>query len=157
MRHKINWFTLLMIILTTELIGVLGSLISGNTRQLYETLTLPPFSPPGWLFGVVWPVLYLLMGIAAYLIYQSAPSPERTTSIRLYWMQLFVNFLWPIVFFRFEAYWLAVGIILVLDILVAATIVFFYKTQKTAAYLLLPYFAWILFATYLNIGVALLN
>ncbi len=154
---KLNWFQLLTIVLTTELAGLMGGLLSGNTGQLYATLIKPPLSPPSWLFAIIWPLLYLLMGIAAYIMYQAPQTPLRQRSVLLYWIQLFVNFLWPIIFFRFNLYWLAVAVVIILDILVAITTVGFFKTKKTAGYLLLPYLIWILFATYLNIGVAILN
>jgi benzodiazapine receptor len=154
---KINWFQLLVIVLITELIGLLGSLFSGITGQIYTSFVKPPLSPPGWLFGVIWPVLYLLMGIAAYIIYQTPQIPERKKATALYWVQLFVNFLWPIVFFRFEWYWISVVVILLLDVLVLITTIWFYKIKKVAGYLMIPYLLWIIFATYLNIGIALLN
>ena len=154
---KIDWFQLLTIILIAELVGVLGSLLSGNTGEIYTSLIKPPLSPPGWLFGVVWPVLYLLMGIAAYLIYQAPQTPECKKATAFYWIQLFVNFLWPIVFFRFEWYWIAVVIIILLDILVSITARLFYKINKAAGYLMILYLIWILFATCLNIGIAILN
>jgi len=154
---KIDWFQLLTIILIAELVGVLGSLLSGNTGEIYTSLIKPPLSPSGWLFGVVWPVLYLLMGIAAYLIYQAPQTLERQKATAFYWIQLFVNFLWPIVFFRFEWYWIAVVIIILLDILVSITARLFYKINKAAGYLMIPYLIWILFATCLNIGIAILN
>ncbi len=154
---KIDWCLLLKIVLVTELIGILSGLFDGNTGQLYTSFIKPPLSPPGWLFGVVWPVLYLLMGIAAYLIYQAPQSQDRQQAIALYWVQLFVNFLWPIIFFRFERYWLSAAVILLLVILVAMTTLRFWKINKTAGYLMLPYLLWLLFATYLNIGVAVLN
>lgn len=157
MVKKIDWFQLFIIILATELIGVLGSLFSGNAGQIYTSFIKPPLSPPGWLFGVVWPILYLLMGIAAYIIYQTPPTADRKKAITLYWVQLFVNFLWPIVFFRFEWYWVAVAVILLLDVLVLITTIWFYRIKKVAGYLMLPYLLWILFATYLNIGIAVLN
>lgn len=157
MMKKINWSQLLAIVLITQLAGMLGSLFSGNTGQLYTSLIKPPLSPPGWLFGVIWPILYLMMGIAAYIIYQTAQTPERQKALTLYWVQLFVNFIWPIVFFRFEWYWISAAVIILLDILVFMTAVSFYKINKAAGYLMIPYLLWILFATYLNIGAAVLN
>lgn len=77
MMKKIDWFQLIVIILITELIGLLSSLLSGNAGQIYTSFVKPPLSPPGWLFGVIWPVLYLLMGIAAYIIYQTPQTPEQ--------------------------------------------------------------------------------
>lgn len=154
---KIDWIQLLTIILISELVGVLGSLLSGNQGVIYTSFVKPPLSPPGWLFGVIWPVLYLLMSIAAYIIYQTPQTLERKEATTFYWIQLFVNFLWPIVFFRFEWYWIAVGVIILLDILVSITTLRFYKINKAAGYLMITYLLWILFATYLNIGIAVLN
>ena len=154
---KIDWIQLLTIILISELVGVLGSLLSGNQGVIYTSFVKPPLSPPGWLFGVIWPVLYLLMSIAAYIIYQTPQTLERKEATTIYWIQLFVNFLWPIVFFRFEWYWIAVGVIILLDILVSITTLRFYKINKAAGYLMIPYLLWILFATYLNFGIAVLN
>ena len=157
MMKNINWFKLIVIVLITEFIGLLGRLFSGITGQIYTSLIKPPLSPPGWLFGLIWPVLYLLMGIAAYIIYQTVQTPERKKATTLYWVQLIVNFLWPIVFFRFQWYWISVIVIILLDILVLITIKRFYKIEKAAGYLMMPYLLWILFATYLNIGIAVLN
>jgi tryptophan-rich sensory protein len=154
---KINWFQLICILLITSTIGLLSSLFAGTSGQVYTSIIKPTLSPPGWLFGVVWPILYVLMGIAVYLIYQTPESPKRKKATMLYWIQLIVNFLWPIIFFRFELYWIAVAVILVLDALVIATYIVFFKIKKEAGYLLIPYLLWILFATYLNIGIAILN
>ncbi len=144
-------------VLFTELAGFLGMKLAGPTSSLYQTLIKPPLYPPSQLFGIVWPILYFLMGISLYLIYNSQKSQRQQKSIDLFLLQLFVNILWPVVFFRFQMYWLAVLVILLLDVLVAMTIKLFYTVNKKAAYLLLPYMLWILFATYLNIGIALLN
>lgn len=157
MMKKINWIQLIVIILITQLAGLLSNVFSGNIREIYTSFIKPPLSPPQWLFGVVWPVLYLLMGIAVYLIYQTPQTPERKKAITLYWIQLLVNFIWPIVFFRFEWYWVSVAVIILLDVLVLITTVWFYKIKKEAGYLMIPYLVWILFATYLNIGIAVLN
>lgn len=157
MMKKINWFKLVVIVLITELIGLIGGLFSGIRLQTYTSLIKPPLSPPGWLFGLIWSVLYLLMGIAAYIIYQMPQTPESKKATTLYWVQLFVNFLWPIAFFRFQQYWISVIVIILLDILVLIAIIKFYKIEKTAGYLMIPYLLWILFATYLNIGISVLN
>lgn len=149
----------LISIAIAELVGFLSGLLAGNTGEVYRALTLPPLSPPGWVFPVVWVLLYATMGIAAYWVWVSTaerPS-EKKHALTLYIIQLLVNFLWSIVFFRFEQYGLAVMIILLLDALVIATIRSFTKISRPAALILLPYMAWILFATYLTIGVTLLN
>lgn len=154
---QINWYKLLVIVLITQITGLLANLLSGNTRQVYQALIKPPFAPPGWLFGVVWPILYLLMAIAAYLIYQTPVNFESKRATDLYWVQLMVNFLWSIVFFRFGWYWVSVAVIVLLDLLVFTAVFWFFKLKKAAGYLMIPYLLWILYATYLNIGFAMLN
>lgn len=140
------------------LVGFLSSILSGNAGVIYRSLNLPPFSPPAWLFGVVWPILYILMGISAYLVYITTSSLEdKKIAIVTYAAQLLVNFSWSIVFFRFQAYNVAVLVLALLLFLVALTITFFYKINKIAAYLLIPYFLWLLIAYYLNVSVFVLN
>ena len=98
------------------------------------------------------------MGIAAFLIADSgAPNVRKRKALIFYTAQLTVNFLWSIVFFRFQLLWGSVAVILLLDVLVILTMIKFYRLRKTAMYFLIPYLLWILFATYLNIGTALLN
>ncbi len=152
-----NIIKLILAILFTELAGYISMLLSGPTSQLYQTLNKPPFSPPGQVFGIVWPILYFLMGVSLHLIYTSPKSKLQEKALDLFLIQLFVNVIWPLFFFRLEMYWLSVGVILLLDILVALTINVFYKVRKVSTYLLIPYIIWILFATYLNIGFAILN
>ncbi len=140
------------------LTGLLSSLLSGGQREVYQTLNQPPFAPPAWLFGVVWTVLYILMGVAAYLIYISDTKPiSKTIALCLYTAQLFINFSWSIVFFRFQEYGWSVLVLALLIFLVALTMMTFFKISRLAALLLIPYFLWLLIAYYLNIGVFLLN
>ena len=153
---KKQWPALIGFILAVEAVGFCSSLLSGDIGRKYNELILPPFSPPGMLFGIVWVILYAMMGIAAYLIYQSNESTKQT-AMTIFLSQLALNFLWPILFFRFELLWISDIIIIILDILVACMIYYFSTSRKAAAYLIIPYFIWLLFATYLNIGVALLN
>lgn len=157
MTKKINWLLLLSAIAITELTGFISNLFSGDVKQTYLAFSKPLLSPPHWLFGIVWPILYFLMAVALYIVSQEAESSSRKEAIPLYWLQLFINFIWPIIFFRFQLLWISVFIIVVLDILVCFTLLKFYKIKKIAGYLLVPYLLWILFATYLNIGIAILN
>ncbi len=141
-----------------ELVGLLSGIFAGNSGAIYKTLELPPLAPPGWVFPVVWTILYALMGIAAYLISQStADQKQIQNALRVYGIQLFVNFMWSIIFFNLQWLGFSVVVILLLDLLVIFMILLFYRINKCAAYLLLPYLAWILFATYLNIGIYYLN
>ena len=92
---------LLIFIVATELVGALSGLLAGNSFSFYKELTKPPLSPPGWLFPVMWAILYALMGISAFMIYTS-DAKERCKALVIYGTQLFVNFMWSIVFFRFR-------------------------------------------------------
>ncbi len=155
----INLKRLLIAIAIPEAVGGLAALISGNIGQMYQNYNKPPLSPPGILFPIVWVLLYALMGIASYLVYEEGTNKgnAKQNALLFYAIQLGLNFLWPIVFFRFEAYTAAVVVILLLDIFVIITALKFKKLYEPAFYLMIPYILWLLFATYLNIGVAVLN
>ena len=155
---KNNLYDLLIYILSAELTGVLSSLFAGNYGDVYGSLEKPPLSPPAWIFPVVWIILYALMGISAYLIHRSDAEPVRVKSaLRVYWLQLIVNFSWSIVFFRFQAFWAAFVVLIILIILVIVMIVKFAKIRPAAALVNIPYLLWLLFAAYLNLTTALLN
>lgn len=140
------------------LTGFLSSFFSGNQSMVYQTINLPPYSPPAWLFGVVWPLLYVLMGIAASIVYTSpAPQEAKRNALFVYALQLLVNFSWSIVFFRLQNYGGALVVLALLLFLVTLTIMFFYDIDKWASRLLIPYLIWLLFAYYLNAGVFVLN
>ena len=139
-------------------VGGLAALLSGGGAEAYGALNRPTLSPPAWLFPIVWTALYILMGVAAYLIAVSdADRPQKRTAFILYAVQLFFNFLWPIAFFNFGAYWFAFVWILLLFALIFATAVLFYRIKPAAGWLLLPYLFWVAFASYLNFAVAALN
>ncbi|MBQ9977859.1 MAG: tryptophan-rich sensory protein [Clostridia bacterium] len=160
---KIDYKKLLFSIGIAEGVGFLSSLLSGvftgKQKEFIESLVQPPLSPPSWLFGVVWPILYAFMGAAAYLVYDSIKGEkfEKKKALYFYAAQLLVNFLWSIVFFRFESLVGGLVVLIILDILVAITMYKFRKINRLAFWLLIPYLAWILFATYLNIGFVVLN
>lgn len=126
--------------------------------EIFKTLNKPPLSPPGWLFPVVWSVLYTLMGVASYLVLTaSTPKSEIAQAIRLYGLQLAFNFFWTIWFFNFGWYWFSLVWLVALWLLILSTTVAFYRISKPAGLLLLPYLLWVAFAGYLNAGIALLN
>lgn len=150
--------TLIFFIALPLVVGGLASLISRQSMSMFSQLNKPPLSPPGWLFPVVWTVLYVLMGIASYLVFTSgAPQSTVTLSLRFYFIQLIFNFFWSIFFFNFEWYFFSFFWLLVLWLLIIITTVFFYKTSPKSAYLMLPYILWVTFAGYLNLGIALIN
>ena len=149
---------LLIFIVGTELVGVLSGIIAGNSFSFYKEIVRPPFSPPGWIFPIVWIILYALMGISAYFIYTSkATVRQKNFALAVYAIQLVVNFLWSIVFFRLKMLGFSVAIILLLLLLIVVMICVFYRIRPVAAYLNIPYLLWTAFASYLNIGVLVLN
>ena len=150
--------TLLLSIAIAEGVGLLSGLLAGDSGAVYKTLNQPPLAPPGWVFPVAWAILYALMGLAAGLIYLNNGSERaKEQALTYYILQLAVNFSWSIIFFQFQAFGLAVAVILLLDLLVIMTMRRFFAISKAAGWLLVPYLAWLLFATYLAIGVSVLN
>ncbi|MGI6201672.1 MAG: TspO/MBR family protein [Christensenellales bacterium] len=158
MRNKsINWFALAVSIGVAELTGLVSALLGGNSSAYYAQLVRPPLSPPSWLFPVAWTLLYVLLGVAAYRVYRAEPSAGRRRALGLYALQLGVNFLWNPAFFGLHNPALGLAVILVLDLFVVLTIARFARVDRCAAWLLAPYLLWLLYATYLNIGIVLLN
>lgn len=116
------------------LIGFVSAFLSGDQKAVYESLTLPPYAPPSWLFGVVWPVLYILMGISAYLVQKTDfYDAGKKKALTLYYIQLIVNFFWSIFFFRFQMYGFSFWWLVFLLALVIATAVMFYERSRAAA------------------------
>ena len=153
----INLKRLIIAILIPEAVGLLSSFVTGNIGNMYNSYTKPPLSPPGIVFPIAWVILYALMGIASYIVYEEGKGEKKKEALTFYAIQLPVNYIWPIIYFRFEAYWVAVVVILILLALVVITSFKFKEISNTAFYLMIPYVAWLIFATYLNIGVAVLN
>ena len=154
---KINWKQLLILLAIPLAVGGLGTLLSGGMDR-YKIMNQPPLSPPGWVFPVVWTILYLLMGYASYLVYTSGrPQEEIRKALILYFAQLALNLLWPIVFFGFGWYLAAFFVLVALWALIYLTMRRFSAINERAGDLLLPYILWVTFAGYLNLGVFLLN
>ena len=148
-----NKSALIIFILIPLAAGSLSALLSGNSAA-YLALNKPPLSPPSFLFPIVWTILYILMGISSYIIYESE-TPEKNKALRLYFIQLFFNFLWSIFFFGFSMYLFEFLWLLVL--IIALMIYQFHKISPVAAYLQIPYLIWCLFAAYLNFMIYQLN
>ena len=158
MKKRLNWQKLVICILIPLAVGGLSAWLSKDGMKYYEGLYKPLLSPPGWVFPVVWTVLYILMGVASGLVYCSeATWPRKKRALILYAVQLGVNFVWPMLFFRFGLFWLSFFWLLLLCVLAWACMVMFRYIVPKAGSLLLPYLLWLLFAAYLNLGVCLLN
>ena len=154
--HKLN-INRLAISLTIRLgTGLLSGLVTMLGMENFKNANKPPLTPPDFLFPIVWTILFILMGISAYIIYQSEDR-GKTKALLVYGIQLFVNFFWPIFFFNFSAYLFSFIWIVLLWLLLILMIKLFYPISKTAALLQIPYFLWVTFAAYLNFGVYMLN
>lgn len=150
----VKFIKLLISIAIPLAVGYTSSFFVSDSMGYYQTLDKPWFSPPGEVFPIVWSILYVLMGISAYLI-----SKERNSDValRVYFLQLVLNFFWSIIFFRFNLYLVAFVWIIGLIIVVAYMIYQFWYKNKTAAILQIPYFLWLVFAGILNFSIFLLN
>ena len=154
---KTNWKKLLLCLAIPLAVGGLAALLSGGMDS-YKVLNQPPLSPPGWIFPIVWSILYLLMGYASYRVLRAdADKSDIKRALVFYALQLIVNFLWPLVFFGLQWYWAAFVLLIVLWVLIYLTMRIFGSLDDTAENLLIPYLLWVTFAGYLNLGVALLN
>jgi len=123
----------------------------------YKSLNHPPLTPPSWVFAPAWAVLYTLIFLS-FIAYGLKPyDGSKSWGFALFFMQMLLNLLWSPVFFYFHNIGFALAIIVIMDILVLLNIIEFFKVSKTSAFLLVPYFLWILFATYLNTGFFVLN
>ncbi len=154
---KIHLKKLLIAIGIPLLTGGLSALLTMGSMSSFEEVRKPPLSPPGWLFPVVWTILFILMGIASYLVFTAEENTLRLPSLILYGVQLFFNFFWSIIFFNLEAYLFAFVWLLILWALILLTTLMFYRISKPAGILMLPYLLWVTFAGYLNFGIFLLN
>jgi len=135
-----------------------GFATQSSIDSWYVTLNKPSFNPPNWIFAPVWTLLYILMGIAAGIVWSKGYYHKWVKTAMYYFVfQLLFNGLWSIVFFGFQSPGLALIVILILLVLIALTYKWFKVVSNTAAYLLIPYFAWVLFATVLNFSIWQLN
>lgn len=155
-RHKIAGITLSILI--AQAAGIIGSLFTASSVQTwYATLTLPTWNPPSFIFGPVWITLYTLMGIAAYLVWKKKKATLRKQALSFYAAQLALNALWSIIFFGMKNPGLAFFELCVLLAAIYITTYLFWKSNKWAGILMLPYVAWASFAAFLNFTIWQLN
>lgn len=155
---KRNWKVYAFWVVLCELVGIVSGLLSREGIALYNVIVAkPPFTPPAWIFPVVWTILFALMGTSAARVSLTAPSKARSWGLNVFIAQLVVNFFWPLFFFNLQAFGFAFIWLILLWILVAFTIYQFWKVDRTAAWLLVPYLAWLTFAAILNGAVWLMN
>lgn len=138
--------------------GVLGSFFtSPAVKTWYLSINRPAWNPPSWLFAPVWTTLFILMGIALYLVWSESKTKKIKSALNLFTVQIVLNVFWSVIFFGMGNFWLAFAEILVLWVFILLTMIEFRKVNKTAGLLLLPYLLWASFASFLNFTIASLN
>jgi tryptophan-rich sensory protein len=144
-------------LLASFITGAVGGLASTNDASLYAQLVQPSWAPPAWLFGPVWSVLFVLMGISAWLVWREHGFRGAGVALKLFAAQLLANALWSWLFFAWQQGAVAFAEICVLWLLIAATMFAFWRRHRVAALLLTPYLAWVSFAAALNFALWRLN
>lgn len=152
---KKQWKTLIFCIAVPLAVGGLSALLTRNSMQTFDSINKPILAPPGWLFPVAWTILYILMGIASYLVI-TYRKPNGSALIT-YVLQLIFNFFWSIIFFNLSLYLFAFIWLVILWLLILKTTIKFYQISEPAGYLMIPYLLWVTFAGYLNFSIYLLN
>ncbi len=153
-----NSIKLILSLLFTIGVGSLGSVFTvAEIPNWYASLQKPVFNPPNWIFGPVWTILYTLMGVALYLVWKKPISKDRYTALVFFMIQFTLNFFWSIIFFKYHQLGWALVEILMMWVSILLTIIFFWKNSNMAALLLIPYLAWVSFATLLNAAIMQLN
>lgn len=157
MKNTLLLKFLVSIILPLSLGAIAGIVTAQSIPEWYTTLNKPSFNPPNWIFGPVWTILYILMGISFFLIWKQEPCKERNLAILIFLFQLLLNFAWSFLFFYFKMIGFALIEIILLWINIVIMLVLFYKIKPTASYINIPYLLWVSFATVLNASYYFLN
>lgn len=152
-RPRIRIFALLAAIMIPLLVGGFSAFLTADGMQIYGTMNLPPLAPPGWVFPIAWGILYILMGVASYLVYTSDAAPERKRkALWFYCAQLAMNLFWCTLFFTYGQYLISLIWLLVMWVLILICALRFYRIHKAAGLLMGVLFLWTTFAAYLNLA-----
>jgi len=147
---------LLAAVVVVNVVGSVPAVLGGPDTAWFQSLTKPGLYPPPWVFGVVWPLLFTLLGVAVYLVWRT-DAADRTTALGLFVAQMAFNVAWTPVFFRAQNLTLALGVVAVLLVLAAATALVFRRVDRRAGLLLIPYLLWVCFAGVLNYNFIAVN
>lgn len=148
---------IISILLPLGIGAIAGMFTSQSVAGWYVTLNKPSFSPPNWIFGPVWTLLYILMGISLFLVWKEAPGPRRNLALVVFMLQMLLNFAWSFIFFHQKMIGLALIEIILLWICIALMLAVFHRVRPLAAYLNIPYLLWVSFAAVLNGAYYILN
>ncbi|OTP09494.1 tryptophan-rich sensory protein [Enterococcus sp. 10A9_DIV0425] len=155
--NRLKDYRLWICIIGVVALGFLSGLLSGNPGSYYYSLQLPAFAPPSWIFGPMWTFLYILMGIALYLILDMSKKKIRIKLLWLFVIQFTCNFIWSILFFYLQNSFIAAMDITILVIVLAVLLYHLWLHNRLAMWLMIPYYLWVLFATLLNYSIYFLN
>lgn len=160
-KIMVNWAPLILFLLLVLIFGMLGGLITSKKIQSwYKYLLKPKLNPPNWIFGPVWTVLYLLIGLSGYFVYSEDEygfTNGKVAAFVCYFVQLILNYCWTPLFFGLNWMFIAGIEIVLLDVMIILNIFYFFQINSAAGYLLIPYLMWVSFACYLNWGLWYLN
>lgn len=153
-----EWSNIFLAVLPVVVVAAIGAAVTAPAiDSWYATLAKPSFNPPNWVFSPVWTILYALMALAVFRISRDGTDKADRVALQFYSLQLALNLLWSVAFFGLQQPGIALIILTILDLFVLLTLLAFGQRDRLAGYLLLPYLAWVLFATALNIGIVRLN
>ena len=156
--QKIKPLPIILAILIPLAVGGLSAALTADMMKEYHFMNKPPLSPPGWLFPVVWTILYVMMGLASYYVYASeADRIDKMRALTFYAAQLVLNFFWSLLFFRYDLYLLSFIWLAAMWVLIIITMALFMKISRAAGLMLLPLTLWTTFAAYLNCSVYILS
>lgn len=153
---QIKWKPLACSIAIPLALGLLVGFLTKDSMGIYEQLNKPAMALPGYVFQAIWLILFVLLGIASYIIYVSG-SPEKEKALQLYGINLLLIFVWPVTFFLFQSYYVAFVIEIILWGVAFTMVSMFTQISRLAGWILLPYFIWVTYAAYLNFQILLLN
>lgn len=157
MKRSPAWLRITVAVLLCNAVGIAGALFTSPDTAWYRALVKPSFQPPGWVFGPVWTLLYTLMGVAAARVFDRREAPGARVALWLFVAQLALNGVWSPIFFGAHAIGVALVVIVALLVLIALTMWRFWTIDRVAGALLVPYLAWVCFATLLNGALVSLN
>ena len=153
-----NWLKLIISILICQTAGFIGSLFtSSSVRTWYPYINKPGFTPPDSVFAPVWTLLYVMMGVSLFLVWKVYREKDIRSAVKIFFIQLFLNTAWSFFFFGLKSPLFGFVVIIILWLAILFTIIKFFKISRVAGYLLIPYIAWVSFASVLNLSIFLLN
>ena len=154
MKDKIKPGLLAVAVAIPLCVGGISAMLTGDMMKEYFFLNKPPLSPPGWVFPIVWPILYVMMGTASYLVITSGVDKALITkALAFYGIQLVLNFFWSILFFNYSLFLWALIELIAMWALIIVTMVYFFRISEPAGLMMIPYMLWTTFAAYLNYSV----